>query len=107
MWMLLSVANYRLTCNPKSRVRGLIAANHLAAGSILMEDLSRLNSKEREGWSIIDTLMNLPYCIGQPKKQDTPATAKLHRLMQIKLQKMLCDDGSVTHIVEYDCRRGK
>ena len=60
MWVPTSAASYRLTKDPASRRRALVAANYLASrwnpdGGFL----TAWNSKEKEGWSIIDTMMNL------------------------------------------------
>jgi unsaturated chondroitin disaccharide hydrolase len=109
MWMLLSVANYRLTCNPKSRVRGLIAANHLAARfNINGGFITAWNSKEREGWSIIDTLMNLPLLYWATEETGYTRYRQIAQAHADKTaENVVRDDGSVTHIVEYDCEKGE
>ena len=109
MWELMSVANYRLTKNPDGRRRGLIAANFL---------MSRFQSKagyfvawtgkEHEGWSIIDTMMNLPLLhwateeTGLTRYRDT---AMMHADKTI--ENVLRGDGSVSHIVVYDPQTGE
>ena len=108
MWLLSSVANYRLTGNKKSKVRGLIAANYLAsrfnpdAGFI-----GAWNMKEKEGWSIIDTMMNLPLLYWASEETDYARFAQIAKLHADKsLQNAIRPDGSVAHIIDYDLNNG-
>lgn len=64
IWTLSALANYRVTGNERSKQRGLMAAAQLASrfnlkGSFIRawHDTEKIN---RAGWSIIDTVMNLP-----------------------------------------------
>ena len=59
MWLHTAVADYRLTGDPKARVRGLHAASLLAgrynpAGKFI----PAWNGEDRIGWIIIDSMMN-------------------------------------------------
>ena len=104
MWLLSSVANYRITGSAASRKRGLTAANTLAsrfnpsAGFI-----TAWNGKDKEGWSIIDCMMNLPllYWAGSEtgyERYNEIATAHADKT----LNHVIRPDGSVIHIIEYD-----
>lgn len=63
MWLPSAVADYRITKNEKSRVRGMHAASLLAgrfnpAGYIRAWD--NLESDDTSGWAIIDCMFNIP-----------------------------------------------
>ena len=104
MWLLSSVANYRITGSAASRKRGLAAANTLAsrynpsAGFI-----TAWNGIDKEGWSIIDSMMNLPllYWAGtETGYQRYNEIAMAHA--DKTLDNAMRSDGSAIHIIEYD-----
>ena len=108
MWLPTAVADYRLTKNQDSRRRGLIAANYLAArfnptGGFI----TAWNTKEKEGLSIIDTMMNLPllYWASEDLGYD-----RFQRIAQLHADKTMKNavrpDGSVIHILHYDVVTG-
>jgi len=108
MWLLSAVANYRLTGDKASRNRGLIAAYSLASrfshkGGYIVA----WNYKEHEGWSIIDTMMNIPLLCwatdetGYGRYRDI-AIAHADK----SLGNHLRSDGSCEHIVIYDVETG-
>lgn len=109
MWMPTAVTSYRLTGNPDSRKRALIAANYLAArwnpaGGFL----TAWNGREKEGWSIIDTMMNLSllYWAGRETGYDRfMRIASLHA--DKTMQNAIRPDGSVIHILHYDVATGE
>lgn len=108
MWGLTSIAGYRLCQDEGMRQRGLAAANYL---------LSRFQYKGNyivawkepvhEGWSIIDTMMNLPLLFwaseetGLSRYRDA-AIAHADKT----LENMVRSDGSVCHIISYDTQNG-
>lgn len=109
LWMPTSVAAYRLTGCPESRKRALIAANYLAARwNPEAGFLTAWNTKEKEGWSIIDTMMNLSllYWAGEETGYD-----RFTRMASLHADKTLANavrpDGSVIHILHYDVRTGE
>ena len=55
-----AVADWRLTKNPRSRIRGLHAATLLAGRFNGNGNFIRAWNMDRRGWMIIDTMMNLP-----------------------------------------------
>lgn len=108
MWLLSSVANYRITGNSKSRIRGLIAANYLASRfNINGGFITAWNGKEREGWSIIDTMMNLPLLYWASEET---GYSRFRRIAEAHADKtaenVIRPDGSVIHIIEYDVDTG-
>lgn len=109
LWLPTSVASWCLTGSEDSRRRGLIAANYLAARwNPEAGFLTAWNTKEKEGWSIIDTMMNLPllYWAGEETGYDRFARiAGLHadKTMRCAVR----PDGSVIHIIHYDMETGE
>lgn len=109
MWHISSVANYRITGNPQSRIRGLIAANHLASRfNINGRFITAWNGKDREGWSIIDTMMNLPLLYWASEET---GYSRYRRIAEAHADKtaenVVRPDGSVVHIIEYDIDTGE
>lgn len=108
LWSLSAVADYKITGNPLSRRRGLIAASHLA---------SRFNLKGRfirawlyegsEGLAIIDCMMNLGLLywaseeLGDPRYRHMAAAHS-----EMALKEFIREDGSVHHIVRFDPEQG-
>lgn len=109
MWLLSSVANYRLTGNLLSKRKGLIAANYLASrfnprGNYIVA----WNSVEKEGWSIIDTMMNLPllyWAAEETGYQRFKYIAMAHA--DKAAENAVRADGSAVHITVYDKETGE
>jgi len=109
MWHISSVANYRITGNPKSRIRGLIAADHLASRfNIDGGFISAWNGKDCEGWSIIDSMMNTPLLYWASEET---GYSRYRKIAKAHADKTACNvvrpDGSVIHIIEYDVNTGE
>lgn len=109
MWLLSSVANYRLTGNKQSRTRGIIAANYLSSRfNIKGNYIVAWDGKERQGWSIIDTMMNIPllYWASEETGYDRYRyIAKAHA--DKTLENIIRPDGSVNHIIIYNPETGE
>ena len=109
MWVPTSAASYRLTKDPASRRRALVAANYLASrwnpdGGFL----TAWNSKEKEGWSIIDTMMNLSLLYWASEETGYERFARIADLHAEKtMNNAVRPDGSVIHILHYDVRTGE
>jgi unsaturated chondroitin disaccharide hydrolase len=112
IWLLSAVANYRITGNERSRQRGLMAASQLASRFNLkgryirawhdMEDLNRA------GWSIIDTMMNLPLLYWASETTNDPRfrhIAAAHA--ETVLKHFMRPDGSSYHILQFDAESGE
>lgn len=99
MWMHTAVANYRLTGNHKSFVRGQHAANLLAGRFNILGNYIRAWNDDKAGWMIVDCLMNLSLLYWATEETGDPrfaAIAKKHA--DTALDKVLRPDGSCNHI---------
>lgn len=108
MWHLSSGANYRLTKNEKSRGRNLIAASLLASRYNTDGKFIRAwNDPGRDGWAIIDCMMNLPLLYWASEEIGDPRFRQIaiHHA-DSTLKNHIRDDGSVYHMVEYDLDNG-
>jgi len=103
MWHLMSGASYRLTGDQASRNRNLLAAQILmgrynADGQFIVA----WNGKEKNGWSIIDTMMNLPLLYWATKETGDERYARIARKhADMAMQDHIRPDGSVVHIVSH------
>ncbi|MCM1027139.1 MAG: glycoside hydrolase family 88 protein [Roseburia sp.] len=112
-WLTTAVADYRVTGNPASRNRGILAADNLAgrfnhAGRFLRAWNDWDDKNDRRGWAIIDCMMNLPLLYWAWE------TTKDPRYLQTAVQhadtarkNFVREDGSVNHIVEFDVNTGE
>lgn len=112
MWIPTAVCHYRLTHNPRSRVRGFKAASILASRFNLKGQFIRawndLSDKNRSGYAIIDCLMNLPLLFWASKESKDP------RFYQIAcahadtvLKHFIRENDTVPHIMEFDANTGE
>lgn len=103
MWLHTAIANYRLTGNKESRVRGLHAANLLlsrynAAGEYLVAWNCAV-----PGWSIIDSMMNIPILYWASEELKDPRFHHVATKHANTLEKNLIrNDGSAGHIASFD-----
>ncbi|MEK3792314.1 glycoside hydrolase family 88 protein [Paenibacillus sp. FSL R7-0204] len=113
MWLLTSVANYKLTGREESRVRGLKAANYLAARFNLKGRYIRAWNPWREGEdnsgvAIIDCSMNTSLLFWASEVTGDPRyrhIAEAH--MDTVLEHFIRPDGSVYHIVSFNPETGE
>jgi unsaturated chondroitin disaccharide hydrolase len=108
MWHITSGANYRLTGNEKSKNRNLIAAHTLAGRFNLKGGFIRAWNLDRTGWTIIDTMLNIPllYWASRETKDDRfKHIAMAHADMTMRDH--VRPDGSVAHIVSHDPATGE
>ena len=104
MWHILSGASYRLTDNRESRNRNLLAAQMLMARyNIDGEFIVAWNGKECAGWSIIDTMMNLPLLYWAAKETGDSRCEKVAKKhADMAMRDHVRPDGSVAHIVSHN-----
>ncbi len=111
-WLPTAVANYRMTKNPASRNRGLLAAVNLAGRYNNVGNFIRAwndwGTDDHRGWAIIDCMMNLPLLYWASEETGDP------RFSQIAVShantakdSFIRGDGSANHIVEFDLETGK
>lgn len=113
MWLTTAVANYRLTGNEKSKLRGLHAANLLAgrfntAGNFIRawNDIPGQDSDTR-GWTIIDSMFNIPLLYWATEETGDPRFKQVAmKHADTVMENFVRDDGSVRHIVEFDPFKG-
>ncbi|GKU26729.1 glycoside hydrolase family 88 protein [Clostridium folliculivorans] len=102
-WLHCSIANYRLTANEKSKIRGLHAANLLAGRYNLRGKFIRSWNSDHTGWVIVDSMMNIPILYWASETFDDPRfkfIAEEHA--ETVRKKIVREDGSCNHIVILD-----
>ena len=111
-----AVADYRLTGNRESRVRGLHAATLLAgrfnpSGSYIRAwnvDKTGRWGKDLTGWMIVDCLMNIPLLYWASEELGDPRFADIaNRHADTALRVLVRDDGSCNHIAVLDPATGE
>lgn len=107
MWLHLSVANYRLTRNERSKARGLHAAHLLAGRYNPRGKFIRSWNRDRSGWVIIDSMLNIPLLYWA---RDTIEDPRFGYVAEDHADKVMKDivrpDGSVNHIGVFDPTNG-
>jgi len=109
MWYLSAGKHYQMTKNQESKKRVLAAAKFLASRfNIAGQFIVAWNGKDRQQWSIIDTLMNLPLLWFAAQETGYDRYAKIALAHGNKaLEQFLRSDGSVEHIVMFDPDTGE
>ena len=104
MWLIQSGVRYALEGNTDSYARTMRAAQHLACRYNPNGFIRAWNGEGREGWAIVDCMMNLPllYWAGDPR----------FRLIAMKHADTAMDvfirpDGSCNHIIIFDAETGE
>jgi unsaturated chondroitin disaccharide hydrolase len=109
MWLHTAVADFRITRNEEARAYGLHAASLLAGRYNPTGAFIRAwNFEGREGWAIIDTMMNinlLYWASGELKDPRFKHIAVHHA--DTTLASHMRDDDSVYHIVEFNPETGE
>lgn len=108
MWLHSAVADYRITGNERSLARGLHAAHLLAGRYYPRGKFLRSWNRDRAGWVIVDSMMNIPLlywasdAIGDPRftyiAMDHADTVMRHTVR---------GDGSCNHIIVLDPESGE
>lgn len=108
MWTLTSLARYKLLGAPDARRRALLAANLLAArynaqGRFLRAWNPWHEGQDNRGWTIIDSLMNLPLLFWASAETADPRYFHIARAhAETVLTHFVRGDGSVCHIYTFD-----
>ena len=110
MWLPTAAADWRLTKNPESRKRALLAASLLAgrfnpAGKFIRawNDNVPGQTESNRGWAIIDCLFNIPLLYWASEEIDDPRFKEIAMLhADTVAENFIRKDGSVRHIVEFD-----
>ena len=100
MWLINSGVRYAIDGNKDSLVRTLFCANMLAGRYNINGFIRAWNGEGREGWSIIDTMMNLPLLHYASQYTGDPRYSKIAIQHAHTAQKhFIREDGSSHHIV--------
>ena len=109
LWLHMAVANWRLTGNKEAKRVGVNAAHVLASRFNPLGNFIRAwNGEGREGWMIIDCMMNLPLLYWMSEESGDPrfeAVAKMHADTAMEL--IVRPDGSCNHIGILDAVTGE
>lgn len=108
LWLHTAVADYRLTGNPRSRIRGLHAAGILAGRYQPAGGYIRAWNEGQEGIAIVDCLMNLPllYWAAEERKDAAMRHIAISHA-NMALQYIVRPDGSCNHLVVFDPETGE
>ena len=108
MWLIHSGVRYALEKNPESFDRTLFAAEMLAARFNPNGFIRAWNGEGREGWAIVDCMMNLPLLYWASEETGDPRfrlIAMAHA--DTTLRCFVRPDGSCNHIVIFDPETGE
>lgn len=108
MWQISSGVQYALTGDEQSRKRLMFAAFMLASRFNLNGFIRAWPQPERIGWSIIDTMMNLPMLHYASELTNDPRFSLMAaRHAKFAQQNFIREDGSTHHIVAYNPETGE
>ena len=108
MWLIQSGVRYALESNKDSYARTMRAAQHLACRYNPNGFIRAWNGEGREGWAIVDCMMNLPLLYWASEVSGDPR----FRLIAMKHADTAMDvfvrpDGSCNHIIIFDAETGE
>lgn len=108
MWLHSAVADYRITGNERSRARGLHAAHLLAGRYNPRGKFIRSWNRDRSGWIIVDSMMNIQLLFWAGDELKDPrfeyiATDHADTI----LEKTIRGDGSCNHVIVLDPKDGR
>ncbi|MBQ8654853.1 MAG: glycoside hydrolase family 88 protein [Clostridia bacterium] len=107
MYLLSCGADYKITGNRQARVDTLHAAHILMGRNSGVGYIRAWNPPERMGYAIIDCMMNLTLLFWSSRETKDPRFAKLAVThADTTLREFVREDGSVSHIVEFDPQTG-
>lgn len=108
MWMHTAVADYKLTKNKNSYVRGMHAATLLAGRFNILGNYIRAWNEEKSGWMICDCMMNLSLLYWATNESKDPRFAAIaQKHAQKTMEVLLREDGSSNHIAILDPTTGE
>ena len=108
MYLLSCGADAKLTGDGQAETDTLHAASLLMGRFNPAGFIRAWNEPERTGYAIIDCMMNLPLLYRASRDTGDPRfrlTAKIHA--DTTLKEFLRENGSVSHIIEFDPQNGK
>ena len=107
MWLIQSGVRYAMEKNQESFDRTMFAAEMLAARFNPNGFIRAWNGKGREGWAIVDCMMNLPLLYWASEETGDPRYRQIAmRHADTTIQHFVRPDGSCNHIVIFDPETG-
>ncbi|MBR5705796.1 MAG: glycoside hydrolase family 88 protein [Deltaproteobacteria bacterium] len=107
MWLIHSGVRFALEKNPDSFDRTLYAAHMLAARFNPNGFIRAWNGEGREGWAIVDCMMNLPLLYWASEETGDPRFRLIAmRHADTTMEHFVRPDGSCNHIVIFDPETG-
>lgn len=103
-FMPTCVMRFKQTGDLDARRRGIVAA-HILAGrfNVNSQVIEAWNGSARAGYSIIDTVMNLPLLFWATEEMNEPRFANMAKLhLETVLRDFVRDDHTTNHIVKFD-----
>ena len=109
MWYITSGAEYRLTGNIRACNKALHAAAALAARyNINGKFIRAWNGENIAGWTIIDSMMNIPLLYWASEETGDPSFRRIALShADMVLRDHLRSDGSINHVIEHDTDTGE
>lgn len=109
LWHITSGANYRITGDRAAMNKTLYAAAMLFSRYNIDGGYIRAwNGEKQAGWTIIDSMMNIPLLYWASREIGDSRFAKVaERHADMALKDHIRADGSVKHIVEHDVNTGE
>ena len=111
-WLPTAVVHYRLSGNPASKTRGILAADNLAGRfnpvGKYIKAWNDPGDGSKAGWAIIDCMMNIPLLYWAYEVTKDPRyrhIATMHA--DTAMKHFIREDGSVKHIIEFDPLTGE
>ena len=103
MWLIQSGVRHALEGNQESWDRAYFAASMLAARFNPNGFLRAWNGEGREGWAIIDCMMNLPLLHWASRQMKDPRYSMMATMhADTAMKYFVRPDGSVNHMVSFD-----
>lgn len=108
MWLHSAVADYRITGSERSMARGLHAAHLLAGRYNPRGKFIRSWNRDRAGWVIVDSMMNIPLLYWAADTIDDPRfTYVAMDHADTIMKNTVRNDGSCNHIIVLDPTNGE
>ncbi|WP_249029039.1 glycoside hydrolase family 88 protein [Tannockella kyphosi] len=107
MWLHSAVANYRITGNERSKARALHATHLLAGRYNPRGKFIRSWNRDRSGWVIVDSMMNIPMLYwARDEIQDPRFDYVARDHADTVMKHTVRVDGSCNHVIALDPTNG-
>ena len=108
MYLIGSGADYKLTGSEQAKTDTLHAASILMGRFNPVGFIRAWNSPDRQGWAIIDCMMNLSILYWAGRVTGDPRFANVANIhAHTAMREFIRENGSCSHIIEFDPATGK